>query len=44
MEIGVDPRAVGRLLSLGDFVGLIPVAFGFPPEGGEERREFRWWA
>src|SRR4051812_15737371 len=42
MEIGVDPGGVCSVFGLRDFVRLVPVAFGFPPEGGEERWEVCW--
>lgn len=42
MEISVDPGGIGSLDRLCDLVRLVPVAFGFPPEGGKERRHC-WW-
>ena len=35
----MDPRGICSVVDLCDFVCLIPVAFCFPPEGGEERLE-----
>ena len=39
MEIGVHPGCIRGLFGLGEFVRLVPVAFGVPPEGGEQRRQ-----
>ena len=42
MEVGVHPGCIRSVFRLRDFVRLVPVAFGLPPEGVEEGRE-GWW-